>query len=76
MSKTVQVRHVPEDVHRTLCVRAAHEGLSLSDYVLREITRLARRPTLNEALERIAQREPVDPTIDVVAVLREVRDTE
>jgi plasmid stability protein len=74
--KAIQVRHVPPDVHRTLCVRAAQAGLSLSDYILREITRLARRPTLSQVLERIAQREPADPTIDVVATLREVRDSE
>jgi antitoxin FitA len=74
--KAIQVRHVPRDVHRTLCVRAAQEGLSLSDYVLREITRWSRRPTLLEVLARIAEQEPADPAIDVVAAVRAERDAD
>lgn len=43
--RTLQVRHAPEDVHRTLKARAAVEGVSLSDYVLRELRRIAQAPT-------------------------------
>jgi len=52
----IQVRNVPEDVHRTLKVRAAAEGTSLSDYVLREVTRAARTPTPEELDARIRAR--------------------
>jgi plasmid stability protein len=76
MEKAIQIRRVPADVHRTLSVRAAQCGLSLSDFLLREITQLARRPTLSEALARIAQREPAAPTIDAAAAVRAERDIE
>jgi len=52
----IQIRNVPEDVHRTLKVRAAAEGTSLSDYVLRELTRVARAPTPDELDARIRER--------------------
>lgn len=60
MSKTLQVREVPEDVHRTLKVRAALAGLSLSDFVLRELERVARRPSREELYERLRRRQPVE----------------
>jgi antitoxin FitA len=52
----IQIRNVPDDVHRTLKVRAAAEGTSLSDYVLRQVTRAARAPTPAELDERIRAR--------------------
>jgi plasmid stability protein len=52
----IQIRDVPEDVHRTLKARAAATGRSLSDYLLREITRVARTPTPEELDERIRAR--------------------
>ena len=52
----IQIRDVPDDVHRTLKARAAAEGRSLSDYVLEEVTRMARTPTPAELDERIRSR--------------------
>jgi len=52
----IQIRDVPDDVHRTLKARAAARGTSLSDYVLREIMRVARTPTPEELDERIRAR--------------------
>lgn len=52
----IQIRDVPDDVHRTLKVRAASEGTSLSQYVLREVTRVARTPTPAELDQRIRAR--------------------
>ncbi len=52
----IQIRDVPEDVHRTLKARAAAQGTSLSDYVLGEVTRVARIPTPEELDERIRSR--------------------
>jgi plasmid stability protein len=53
------VRNVPDDLHRRLKARSAELGLSLSDYLLFEMRRIAERPTREELLERIAQRAPV-----------------
>jgi plasmid stability protein len=52
----IQIRDVPEDVHRTLKSRAAAEGRSLSDYVLEEVVHAARTPTPAELDERIRAR--------------------
>lgn len=52
----IQIRGVPEDVHRTLKVRAAAAGTSLSEYVLREVMRAARSPTPEELDDRIRAR--------------------
>lgn len=52
----IQIRNVPDDVHRTLKARAASQGTSLSDYVLREVTRSARSPTAEELDARIRAR--------------------
>src|SRR6059058_5966376 len=59
MSKMIQIRNVPDDLHRTLKARAATEGMSLSDYLLRELRQLTAQPTPAEFLERLRQREPV-----------------
>ena len=61
MSKMIQLRHVPDELHRKLKARAAMEGLPLSDYLLQEVERLAERPTLNDLRRRLSQREPVRP---------------
>lgn len=53
MSKMIQIRNVPDEVHRTLKVRAAAAGLSLSDYLLRDIRRDAERPTIEEFLAAV-----------------------
>lgn len=62
MTTTIQVRNVPDDVSRTLKARAAKEGRSLSDYLLDELTRISRRPTRREVLERIRLRGSADLT--------------
>jgi hypothetical protein len=59
MSKMIQIRNVPDDLHRLLKVRAAGEGKSLSDYVLGELRKSAEVPTMAEMLERIRNRPPV-----------------
>ncbi len=59
MSRLVQIRNVPEDMHRKLKSRAALAGLSLSDYLLQELRRGLDRPTRQELLERLSRRKPV-----------------
>ena len=76
MSKTmVQIRNVPTDLHRRLKARAAIEGMSMSDYVLRELRKALDRPTREEILERL-RRQPVRRLGRSAAeVIREARDS-
>jgi plasmid stability protein len=73
MPKMIQVRNVPENLHRKLKSRAASEGLSLSDFVLREMEYVAERPTLKEITERLASLPPVKYKRSPVEILREER---
>jgi plasmid stability protein len=73
MPKMIQVRNVPDALHRKLKARAATEGLSLSDYILREMEHLAERPTPKELAERIASLTPVKYKRSPVEILREER---
>ena len=75
MSVMLQVRNVPEDVHRTLKARAALKGLSLSDYCLRELRRSAETLTIEELEERINRRGPFQGDFDAAAIIREARDS-
>ena len=59
MSKMIQLRHVPDQLHRRLKARAALEGLSLSDFLLREVRKVADRPSDAELRARLARRAPV-----------------
>ena len=58
MSKMIQIRNVPDEVHRRLKSRAALAGLSMSDYVLRELEQVLSRPTRAEVFARIAELPP------------------
>jgi plasmid stability protein len=74
MVKTIQVRGVPDDVHELLRVRAARAELSLSEYLRREVSLLARRPTLEEFLARVAARPEVTVRAeDIVASIHAER---
>jgi plasmid stability protein len=59
MAKMIQLRHVPDDLHRKLKARAALEGLSLSDFLLREVRGIAERPTVAELQARVLSRPSV-----------------
>jgi plasmid stability protein len=59
MAKMVQVRNVPDEIHRRLRIRAAQEGKTLSDFLLAELRKVAERPGRAELLERLSQRAPV-----------------
>ena len=75
MSKMIQLRNVPDALHRHLKARAAMAGMSLSDYLLAEIREIAERPTLAEMAEQLRQREPVSAPIDTARLVREERDS-
>jgi len=74
MASNVQIRNVPDDVHRTLKARASQAGMSLSDFLLVELTALARRPTLEQLIERIESRSPVTRKLDSVRAIRAERE--
>ena len=70
----VQIRNVPADFHRRLKARAAIEGMSMSDYILREVAKALDRPTRQEVLERLRAR-PLRRTKRTAAdVIRAERD--
>lgn len=74
MSKMIQLRNVPDTLHRTLKARAAMAGMSLSDYLLAEIKEIAERPTIEELRERLKKRKPVTAELDTARLVREERD--
>ena len=70
----IQIRNVPDDLHRRLKVRAAERGLTLSDYLLRMAEREADRPTIEELSERIRRRGRVAFSVPTAEIIRELRD--
>ncbi len=73
MPKMIQIRNVPGVLHRRLKSRAAQAGMSLSDYLLREIRGVAARPTVEELRARLASRSVVTPSIDTARAVRAER---
>lgn len=74
MSVMVQVRNVPEPIHRELKGRAVAAGMSLSDYLLRELRQIAERPSPEELLARMRSRRPVALRTPAADILREERE--
>jgi len=70
----IQLRNVPDALHRSLKARAALAGMSLSDYLLAEIREIAERPTLGELRDRLHKRKPVPAQIDTALLVREERE--
>jgi antitoxin FitA len=76
MSKMIQVRDVPEQLHSTLKARAAREGTSLSDFIKRELERTAERPTMREWLELTQRAKRIATKRSAAQVIRELRDAQ
>ena len=74
MSKMIQIRNVPDPLHKKLKARAAMAGMSLSDYLMAEIRRLTERPSLQELREILDRRTFVTPTIPPAEAVRRERD--
>jgi plasmid stability protein len=70
----IQVRNVPDALHRRLKARAALAGMSLSEYLLQELREVAARPTVEEMRARLSGRAPVDPKEPVVEAVRSERE--
>jgi len=73
VSKAIQIRDVPDDVHRTLKARAASAGVSLSEYLLGELSRVAARPPMADVLARSAERARGASAQDIVDAMRSAR---
>jgi antitoxin FitA len=74
MGKMAQIRNMPDAIHRKVKARAAQEGMSLSDYLLREIRKSAERPTMAELVERLASLPPVITSKSPAEIVREGRE--
>jgi plasmid stability protein len=70
----IQIRNVPEGLHRKLKSRAALAGMSLSDFLLKEIREVAERPTLDELRTRLERRSAVTPSVAAAEAVRDERD--
>jgi plasmid stability protein len=75
MSMMIQIRNVPDALHRKLKSRAALAGMSLSDYLLQQIRTVAEQPTMEEMIARLERRAPVSVSVDPVRAVRAERDS-
>ena len=71
----IQLRNVPDEMHRKFKARAALAGMTLSDYLLSELRPSAERPTIEELRARLASRTPVDLPISSAEAIRAERDS-
>jgi plasmid stability protein len=74
MAIMVQIRNVPDGLHRRLKARAATAGMSLSEYLLGELRRVAETPSRDELLERLNTRAPVELPESPADAVRAERD--
>lgn len=74
MPTMIQVRNVPDDLHRRAKARAALEGLTLSAFLLRELERALDRPSRRELLDRLGRHPPVEVAPHPAELIREERD--
>lgn len=73
MSKMIQIRNVPDEIHRKLKIRAVEEGMTLSDLLAREAKALAERPTFAQMRARLARRERVTLKESAASIVRAAR---
>lgn len=76
MSAMIQIRNVPDALHRRLKSRAALAGMSLSDYLLSEIREVAERPSLAELRARLERRAGITPSVAPAQAVRDERDSQ
>jgi plasmid stability protein len=75
MSALIQIRNVANELHRRLKARAALAGMTLSDYLLREIRRVAERPSLEELRAKLEHRSVATPSVPPAQAVRAERDS-
>jgi plasmid stability protein len=74
MSKMIQIRNVPDEIHRKLKARAALAGMTLSDYLLAEARRVTEKPTPQEMADRLRERVPIEPIETPAEAVRKERE--
>jgi plasmid stability protein len=74
MPGMIQIRHVPDAIHRRLKAKAAMEGMSLSDYLRQEVVEIAARPTVSELRQRLAERSSVRTRVAPAQAVRSERE--
>lgn len=74
MSRMIQIRDVPDDVHSKLKTRASRERMSLSDFIKRELERSTQCPTMEEWLEEARKSKPILAKQTAAQIIRESRD--
>ncbi len=74
MSTMIQIRNVPDEIHRRVKARAALAGMSMSDYIQMKLRQIAEKPTLQELATRIAELPPVDVPESAADAIRAERD--
>lgn len=74
MAKMIQLRNVPDALHRLLKSRAALSGLSLSDFLTREVRKIAEQPTVEEMRQRLSERGKYAGKLSPTQVLRDERE--
>jgi plasmid stability protein len=70
----IQIRNVPDDIHRKAKARAALAGMTMSEYILQELRKVLERPTRDELLVRIAELPPIEVAPGAADMVREERD--
>lgn len=75
MNKMLQVRNLRPETHRKVKVRAAQEGVSVTDWVSRLIDRELMRPSMAELYAKLKTREPVHLSPSAADIIREQRDS-
>jgi antitoxin FitA len=73
-TRMIQIRHVPEDVHRSLKAQASRAGMSLSDYLLQEVTLLSRQMSWEDLFDEIDEEDPAPTGIDWAEEIRAGRE--
>jgi plasmid stability protein len=74
MPKNIQLRNVPDELHKRLKVRAASEGMTLTAFILRELQWLAELPSQNELLAKLSRPKRADLIPTAAEIIREERD--
>jgi plasmid stability protein len=75
MPVMIQLRNVPDDLHRKLKARAAAAGMSLSDYILRDVAKTAEQPTMEEWLRMVKKLKPIKTRESSAEAIRAIRDS-
>ncbi len=75
MNKHVQIRSLPEATHRKLKMKAAEQGLSISDFLRRLIEEELKKPSWDEIRERMRKLPPVELAETSAAMIRRERDS-